>query len=241
MTMANNHNNGEQVLGLLLSIFYGMIVVALVTHFSDIIHVLEKQAQPSSTNWSLKFISWTVVILYSLNTLRMGHGFIISLFDERNPTFVGKSPYCPSEMLIFILTLLVPYISIILLSNFWSYEWPALYESTEKTNCFWLLVLYMAPHLIYPIWDITLRYSLHKKNRTDENVILYKKFAFLWLIIDGAVYLIILILWAVLGVKLIELTWLCLLVIFGLIHLIIFIVDYLIFNKEYYFPSCKVA
>ncbi len=240
MTMANNHNNGEQVLGLLLSIFYGMVVVSLVSHFSDIVHVLQKQAPPLNTNLPLKITSWFVVILYSLNTLRMGHGFVILLYDERNPTFMGKSPYCPSEMLILILTLLIPYISIKFLSNFWSYKWFALYESTEKTNCFWLIVLYMAPHLIYPIWDIVLRCSLHKKDRTDRNVILYKKFVNLWLIIDGIVILSIVILLVVNGFR-VELPRLLLLIIFASIHLIIFIVDYLILNKEYYFPSCEVA
>lgn len=237
MAVVNNSNNGEQAVGLLLSIFYGIIVASLVTHFSDIVIVLSKQKPPLQTSGTLIFVSWVAAILYSLNTLRMGHGFVISTYDDRNPTFMGRCPYCPSEMLILVLTLLITYISIKFLSSFWDYEWYALYDDEEKTNCFWLIVLYMAPHFIYPFWDIVLRCSLHNKDRNDDNVKLYKKFVLLWLIIDGIVILSIVLLLVFNGFKN-DLPRGLLLGIFAFLHLVIFIIDYLILNKEYYFPSC---
>lgn len=237
---SNNYKQSEHVLSLLLSIFFGLIIVTLVSHFIDIGYVLQKTPSNSDASLYLRIVSWIAISLYTLNTLRMAHGFVISLYDERNPTSTGIPPYCPSEMFILLITLLAPYISIQCLINFWKIEWCTLYDNIDKNYSFWLIVWYMFPHAIYTIWDYKLHHSLKKINDSDANVKLYKNFVRVWLFTDVIVLLSIFILLIVNGTK-IHLSRTILLVIFGLLHFFIFIFDYLIYNKRYYYPSFEIG
>lgn len=237
---SNNYKQSEHVLSLLLSILFGLIIVTLVSHFIDIGYVLQKTPSNSDASLYFRIVSWIAISLYTLNTLRMAHGFVISLYDERNPTSTGIPPYCPSEMFILLVTLLAPYISIQCLINFWKIEWFTLYNNIDKNYSFWLILCYMFPHIIYIIWDIKLHSSLKKKNDSDTNVKLYRKFVQLWLFTDFIVIFSILILLIVNGFK-VNLSRTTLLIIFGLLHFSIFIFDYLVYNKRYYFPRFEIG
>jgi hypothetical protein len=211
----------EKVIGLILSMLFGLVFKDILSSFPFIVKQIV-----TTFHYKLSHeFSCLIVIVYCIDVFRMLHGYIISLYDKRNPTSFGPYPYDLGELIILVTTFISPLIGAYFLQHFQS---PLIF-----------FLAYQGPSLIYLIWDIILHKILNrqlKESNNNNKILVYKKFVQKWLLLDfGNLLIICLLAILYLSIKVDNSYFYLIALLFTLIKFVVIISDYYI-NNEFYFP-----
>lgn len=255
----------QELLSFVVTFFASFVLLAGIDNFVVILRGLDfnKAAIKIVYNWNRgDYFIIIAVVAFIINLLRIIHGLIIALYDERNPTQYGKSPLDLKTLVTFIIIILTPYISIEILKNFNEIQWNqfSFGLDKEKTEMIFLIFVFFLPNIVYIIWDKILGMDLARKKKDDENkekYADYEHFVENWLKMDKAILGIIIVILFLVFINdilpasvnnyflnkqkgtipfkfiLLKGTFLA---IYSFIQIIIIILDYSL-NKEYYFPK----
>ena len=224
----------EAIIGYILSTLFGLVFVEIITNFSQIVDGLRY----SYTPFSYEFASFATLV-FCINIFRMFHGYMISMYDTRNPTYFGPYPYSLYELFVLVSSFIFPLIS------------TAYMKMGNNINPISILIAYQIPMLLYILWDTGLKNDLKKiinddEARYDEARIDkknkardYLKFVKSWLLLD---YINLGIFFVILFFFLFDVInshYNIFLFCLATISLAQIIYDYYFENKLFYFPERK--
>jgi hypothetical protein len=220
-----------KVIGYVLSMLFGLVFKDIISSFDEIIKGISFLVHDFSYETAL-----FVTIVFCTNVFRMFHGFMISLYDKRNPTYFGPYPYSLYELFILVFTFLGPLIAVHYMKN-------------NHNNTPIALLAFQAPMFTYVLWDFSLRKQLVniiKKGNKDESsdeekasaekAKNYKKFVDVWIILDYINTSLILLTIGLIASAPKEIYYPFFFLI-GIVYMFIILFDYNFKNKEFYFPE----
>lgn len=218
----DNFFEHEKVIGLVLSMLFGLV-------FKDIISSYDKQYENfkklliSITNQDteLEILFVVFIFIFYMDIFRMLHGFIITLYDKRNPSNFGPYPYNFLELMFLGIIFTSPLIANHLLMH---------------TELFVIYIFaYQFPNLVYLVYDIKLRKELDVKKVKSE----YDNYLTRWIKFDAIYWFFTIIVLCSEFSKFASNNFLFTISMLAFFKIIMLLLDYIHYNRTFYFPVNK--
>lgn len=221
----------EKVIGFILSMLFGLVYKEIIVAFNSMVDGINIDSSFSLSREICVF----VIGVYCLDIFRMLHGYILFLYDDRNPTSLGPYPYSIKELAILVSIFIIPLICKFLLSN---------HQMNTQFPLMGILA-FLGPLFIYLVLDLSLKneldYIVHSNGSTPDEqnkktaATNYMKFVKKWLIFDVCHYFVAIIVITAEYYGILRSNYYGIILTLSFIRLCIIFADYFFFNKDFYF------
>jgi hypothetical protein len=226
------------LVGTVISTIFGVVTADSLQEIGSIIPLLNlEKGDLSPDNYNLNLLLYLVLaVLFFFNTVKMLHGTMVSINDDRNPDSSDIYPDNIGEMIYLMFILLSPSISMFFMKRY-------------HENPYVFLTEYLFPSFVYFFWDGILLVKLSLmlegtdiEQKRKSNIFI--KFARAWVTFDivGIVISIIMLLLSLLpqdstyNHAIIRIAAVVVMV----YQILLIYCEYFAQNSEFYFPKNKV-